>query len=429
MRKVRFIRGLSFLDSVMLGIGFIIGSGIFIMPLFTAQKAGTLSLLAWVLAGIYTIITGACFAEAAAKFPKAGGLYSYAHEAFGDLIGFLAGWTFWIGYWITIATETWAIGYYLQYFLPETSTLTRVMIAAIVAVGLSFVNYRGAKGSANLGDFFTVAKLVPIFLFIVVGLLFIRLENYFPIIPQNISPLPALGSATLLALWAYLGVEIITVPEEEIKNGKRTVPRAIFVAVFTVIVIYMLVSFVFLGLNWRAFSSSQSPLAEAFQSITGRYVGSIGGIILAVGAIVSIVGSLNAVILGAARISYAMSRDKLFPEPFGRLHPAYKTPYVGILVQVILALILTFSLTDFTQLASLAVMFTLVPYTISCLAVFKLVKNAKHEKVILRSRYTPNCSHRLCAPANTVQPISPNLGCRIRLRGDCFLPRTKAYRA
>lgn len=127
---------------------------------------------------------------------------------------------FWIGYWITIAAETWAIGYYLQFFAPQFSLLTRVSIAAIITLILSFINYRGVKLSANLEDFFTVGKLLPIILFIAVGLFFIRPQNYFPLIPQNVSVVPAVGTAILLALWPFLGVEIITVPEEEIKMRK-----------------------------------------------------------------------------------------------------------------------------------------------------------------------------------------------------------------
>jgi amino acid transporter len=389
MRKIRFIRGLSFFDSVMLGIGFIIGSGIFIMPLLMAQQAGTFSLLAWVLAGIYSILTAFCFAEAAAKLPEAGGLYSYAHHAFGDTVGFISGWTFWIGYWITIATEIWAIGYYLQFFLPQLDILARVFISAIIALVLSFINYRGVQISGDLEDVFTVGKLVPLVLFIAVGLFFIQPQNYFPIIPQNISPLPALGSATLLALWAFLGAEIITVPEEEVKNARRVVPKAILIAATTVIGIYLLVSAVFLGVNWQRFANSESPLADAFKAITSGYIGEWGGVIIAVGALISIIGALNAVILGSARISFAMARDRLFPNFFGKLHPKHKTPYVGIIIQTIFALVLAFSLTDFTQLANLAVMFTIIPYTISCLAVLRLIKKAKGDIIILESRVIP----------------------------------------
>ncbi len=395
MRRIRLVRSLSFFDSVMLGLGFLIGSGIFIMPLLMAQVAGTYTLLALAIAGIYTILTGFCFAEAAAKLPKAGGLYSYAHQAFGNFVGFISGWTFWIGYWITIAAETWAIGYYLQFFLPNLALISRVSIAAVITLFLSIINYRGVKLSGDIEDVFTVGKLLPIILFIAVGIFFIQPQNYFPLLPQDsitkqtVSLVPAVGTAILLAMWPFLGVEIITVPEEEIKNARKTVPKAILIAVATVILIYVLVTTVFLGVHWQSFANSQSPLADVFTSLTSGYVGALGGIVIAVGALVSITGALNAVILGSSRISFAMARDRLFPKFFGKLHPKYKTPYIGIIVQTVFALILAFSLTNFTQLATLAVLFTVIPYTLSCLAVLRLIRRAKGEKIILESRIIP----------------------------------------
>ena len=108
MRRVRVVSSLSFFDSVMLGIGFIVGSGIFIMPLIAAETSGTYSIVAWVVGGIYQILTGLCFAECAMKIPKVGGLYSYAHKAYGDFTWFFCGWTFWI--WIPGDDRSGAMG-------------------------------------------------------------------------------------------------------------------------------------------------------------------------------------------------------------------------------------------------------------------------------------------------------------------------------
>ncbi len=104
--RTRFSKDLGLRDSVLLGVGFIIGSGIFLFPIIMASMAGTYSLVSWVIGGVFTIVTGFCFAENASRIPKAGGLYSYAHQELGNTIGFLAGWSFWIGYWLTISTET-----------------------------------------------------------------------------------------------------------------------------------------------------------------------------------------------------------------------------------------------------------------------------------------------------------------------------------
>jgi APA family basic amino acid/polyamine antiporter len=395
MRKIRFLRGLSFFDSLMLGIGFIIGSGIMLMPIIAAKEAGTFSLIAWVIAGIYCILTGFCFAECAAKMPKAGGLYSYAHAAFGDFIGFMTGWTFWFGYWITIATEQWAVALYLKFFLPQLSDFFRVLIAAVSGLFLTALNFRGVKGTGDVGDVFTIGKLLPLILFAAVGLFFINTQNYFPLLPAGKEALPAIGSAIILVLWAYQGAEIITVPEEEIKNAKKTVPKAIIISVITVMGIYLLVSGVALGVaRWENFAGSQSPLAD----ISEVFLGKIGGIVLAVGGLISIFGALNAVILASSRISFAMSRDKLFPKSFSRLHSKFRTPHVALLVQTALAMILTFVpfvlvnygiVLNFSGLASLVVFFTIIPYLLSSLAVLKLIKRAKGQLHIIESRLIP----------------------------------------
>lgn len=395
MRRIRFFRGLSFFDSLMLGIGFIIGSGIMIMPILAAKEAGAFSLVAWIIAGVYCILTGFCFAECAAKLPRAGGLYSYAHAAFGDFVGFMTGWAFWFGYWITIATEQWAVAWYLKFFLPQLSDFFRIVIAAASGLFLTALNFRGAKASGEVEDTFTVGKLLPLILFAAVGLFFINFQNYYPLLPAGKELLPAIGSATILVLWAYQGAEIITVPEEEIKNAKKTVPKAIIISIVTVMAVYLLVSGVALGVaKWEIFAGSESPLAD----IAETFLGKAGGIILAVGGLISIFGALNAVILASARISFAMSRDKLFPKSFSRLHPKFRTPHVALLIQTVLAMSLTFLpfllinygvVLDFAGLASLVVFFTIIPYLFSSLAVLKLIKKAKGELHIIESRLIP----------------------------------------
>lgn len=380
---------MSFFDALMLGIGFLIGSGIFIMPLIAAEAAGTYSLLSWMLGGIYSIFTGLAFAEAAAKIPKAGGLYTYTHKAFGDFVGFFAGWTFWIGYWITIAAEQWALGWYLSFLLPQISLTIRVAVGVMTGLILTYFNFRGVERGARIEDVFTVGKLLAIGVFIIGALMFFKVDNLYPLLPttNTTGALTAVGIATVPVLWAYLGQEIITVPDEEIKNARKTVPKAIIIAVLTVTAIYMLVAVAFLGAaRWSNYIGSQSPLSDVFRSITGSQ---IGGIVIAIGGLISIIGSLDAVILATARISFSMSRDGLFPKVFAKIHPKYKTPYTAILLQTVFALVLTCTVTNFVTLASLAVFFTIVPYALSSFATYRLIVLAKGKLHVLRTRATP----------------------------------------
>ncbi|MDE1855488.1 MAG: amino acid permease [Candidatus Micrarchaeota archaeon] len=395
MRRIRFIKGMGFFDALMLGIGFIIGSGIFIMPLIAAEAAGTYSLVGWFLGGVYSILAGLAFAEAAAKLPEAGGLYTYTHKAFGDFAGFFAGWTFWIGYWITIATEQSALGLYLSFLLPQISLFIRVTIGVLTGLVLTYYNFKGVKTGARIGDFFTVGKLLAIVIFVAGALLFFKVSNLYPLFPGSIAVnaptiaqlIPAIGSATVLALWAYLGVEIITVPDEEIKNAKKTVPRAIVVAVLTVTAIYLIVSTAFLGaVRWTAYVGSQSPLAEVFAAITGSPV---AGLIITLGGIISILGSLNAVILATSRIAFSMSRDGLFPKVFAKVHQKYGTPYAAMALQTVFAIALMYTINNFVVLASLAVFFTIVPYALSSFATFKLIRNEGGKLSVLHFKGTP----------------------------------------
>jgi APA family basic amino acid/polyamine antiporter len=392
LRKVqtRFTKDLSLFDSVLLGIGFIIGSGIFLFPILMASVAGTYSLVSWIIAGVYSIITGLCFAENAQKVPQVGGLYAYAHKSFGNGVGFLTGWSFWTGYWMTIATETVAASLYLRFFLPYLSNFQRILISTAIALLLTAVNYRGVKSGGRTEDVFTVGKMVPLIVFAIVGFSLLNFKNYYPLLPPKANLLPAIGSATVFALWAYLGVEIITVPGEEIHNAKKTVPRAIIISVFTVMAIYLLVAGTALGLGrWESYLTSQSPLADLFQAATQSYVGNAGGILVALGGLIAILGSLNAVILGASRISYAMAKDGLFPSFLDHLHSRFNTPDRAMMIQTVLAISLVFAVSDFKSLASLTILFTIIPYLFSCLSTIRLLARANWKTHVLHTRYIP----------------------------------------
>lgn len=376
--KIRFIRALGLFDSVMLGIGFIVGSGIYIMPIVAASQAGFLSIFAWIIAGVISILTALCFAENAAIVPKAGGLYSYAHIAFGDFWGYLTGYTFWLGYWITIAVEMWAIAWYLGFFMPAVPLLERLLVGFLAGGIFTYINFRGIKQGGKTEDILSVSKILLLLVFVAVGLFFIKTGNLF--LPPVNQPVPQLGtlglllSSTVLVLWAYQGVEIITVPEEEIKNAKKVVPRAIMISVFFVMALYLLVTFVSMGsVNWHNFVTSKSPLPD----IAKTFMGGPGGMLLALGGLIAILSSMNAIILGSARVSYAMARDKLFPKFFDYLHPKYKTPSNALFLHFIFAAVLALAIQSFEKLALIAVLFTLFPYFFSSVATIRLQRKHK----------------------------------------------------
>ena len=159
------------------------------------------------------------------------------------------------------------------------------------------------------------------------------------------------------------------------------------IASVSTMIIYLLVVVAFLGAaRWTSFTASQSPLAAVFSSITHS---EIGGIIITVGGVLAIIGSLNAVILGTARIATAMSNDGLFPKIFGRISVKRQTPYMSLLIQTVIAVILTYTVKDFVTLASIAVFFTIFPYAITAFATLGLIKKAGGRLDILHSKAIP----------------------------------------
>ncbi len=370
MRHLRLARDLGFWDSVLLGVGFIVGSGIFIMPIVAAQTSGSWSIFAWIAAGLYTLLTGLCFAELAVRIPKAGGLYAYAHDVFGDFLGFFTGYTFWLGYWITIAVEILALAWYLSFFTALSFDL-RLAISVFIAFVFTLVNYKGVRWGSNAEDFLTIAKLVPLGILVLAGLAVFNPSAFSSgfATPPTQNLVSAFLASLVLVLWAYQGVEIITVPQEEIKNARKTVPKAIIVSVLSVILLYLLVVLVVLGsVDWRHFTASESALADIGKVLIGGW----GGALLALGGLVSILGALNAVILASARISYAMARDNLFPKIFEHLHHRHSTPDYALLLQFVFAGVLVWFYRDFVFMASLAVFFTLIPWFFSCLAAWRM---------------------------------------------------------
>jgi amino acid transporter len=331
IHRVRLIRGLGYLEAIMLGIGFIVGSGVFIMPLLAAKEAGTLSLFSWIIGGIFSMLTAFCFAELAAKIPKAGGPYAYVHQAFGNATGFMVGWIFWVCYWVTIAGEVLAIALYLQFIFPQLSYFLRILISLIIMIILTAINIKGVKLGSETEDIFTIGKLLPLFLFGIVGLFFVKFSNFYPIIPEGKTMISAIGSSTILVLWAYLGVEIITVPEEEIKDAKKNIRKSILVSVLITNSLYLFIAFVTLGVvSWTNYGS-YSTLFE----VSKTFMGDVGGYILLIGGLISIIGALNAVILACARIAMAISQDNLFPKPLQHIHKKYKTPDYALILQTI----------------------------------------------------------------------------------------------
>lgn len=358
------IRAMGIFDVVCLGINGVVGAGIFLLPGQLSGLVGSGALWMFPLCGIFCFAIALCFAEMGGMYNRTGGAYLYAKDAFGPFIGFLVGWIIWFSSIIGWASVASGFGLYLQYFLPVEGVWLSKAILTVLIIGLSAINYFGVKLGAKTVNFFTVGKLFSLFIFISVGIFFIRKENFVPFHHgENFS------TVVTLALYAYTGFEFIVVPAGEMQHPQRNIPRVIFFVLIIVTALYVIVQTVAMG-TFPGLAVSDKPLADA----ASYFMGTAGGIIIGVGALLSIGGVNAGIALTSPRSLYILSLDGFFPKIFSRIHPAYHTPYLAIIINTALTLLL--SLTgSFKYLVAASVMVSILQYIPTCLAVIVLRKN------------------------------------------------------
>ncbi len=302
-------RELGLFDVINLVIGTIVGADIYIAAAFGAGYLGPSSIFAWLIAGLMAITIALCFAECSSLLPRVGGPYAYAKEAFGDLTGFMVGWSLLIASWSAIAVFPLAFVSYLLFFYPAMPQWMQVLIKIFFVLFLTIINYYGVKEAGKANDILTILKLAPILLFTLFGFVYflfnpgLFLANFTPLAPLGFG---GMGSALVLIFWAYVGFELVTVPSDEIKDAKKTIPKAIILGMGIITLFYLVTNLVILGsVPWVQLSTSTAPLSLAGSVL----LGGLGAILLTFGALFSISGSDEAGILSSARIPYAMVTD------------------------------------------------------------------------------------------------------------------------
>lgn len=369
-------RVLSSFDLTNIVIGAVVGSDIYIVSAITAGLIGPLSILAWLVAGIIAIVIALVFAYSSYYVPKVGGAFAYVSKAFDDFYGFLSGWSMWIAE--ILAFPVFAITFvnYLQYFI-ELDYFQSILVKGLFLFGLTFINILGVKAAGKFNDVLTIVKLLPLFMIIVLGLLSFAnnpnfISNYVPLAPFGFENF---GTAVVLIFWAYVGFELGTLPASEVKNPKKTIPKAIIAGMLIVSLFYLLTNFVVFGtINWKDLQNTSTPLIPVGYALLGV----LGATIMGLGALVSVSGSDEAGLLGTARLSYAMSVDGLFPKIFSKVHRIYRTPYMALLIQGAVAFILSI-FSDVTTLISFSVFTLAFSFLLVCLALIVLKKGREHE--------------------------------------------------
>lgn len=355
-----------FWSIVLLGINGVIGSGIFLLPGKAMKIIGPGSMWVYVFTALLVMSIALCFAEVGGMFEKNGGPYVYAKEAFGEFVGFEVGIMKWaIG---IIAWATMAVGFAtaLSKFWPQAAEgSTKNIIVVTILVGLGILNILGVQIAKYVNNIITVGKLVPLVIFVTIGVFFIKGGNFTPMFPNGVSQ-DTFAAATLLIFYAFTGFESIAVAAADMDNPKKNVPKAIIVVMLLVSVVYILTQGVAIGALGPKLSSSLNPVADA----AAVFLGPIGGILVAVGTLLSIGGINIAASFITPRSGVALAEDGLLPRAIAKQNKN-GTPYIAIIITVALAVPIALS-GSFTKLAAISVISRFAQYVPTCLAVIAL---------------------------------------------------------
>ncbi len=376
MNDAKLVRGLSRFDLTAIAINTIIGAGIFGLPSKVTALIGNYSLLAFAACAVIVAFIVLCFAEVASRFQNTGGMYLYAKEAFGGVVGFEVGWLYWIVRITTFAANCNLLLSYLGFFVPSANEgFLRIALISLIVLILTAVNFIGVKQSAILTNIFTVGKIVPLLIFAAVGLFFVQPANF------NFSAAPEYGafsSAVLLLIYAFVGFEAAVIPAGEVQEPKKTVPFALLIALGIVAVLYILIQIVCIG-TLPELAASERPIADA----ANKFLGSFGASFITIGALVSIFGNLNGGFLTGSRIPFAMAEQQELPQVLTRTHEKFKTPHISLLLTALMMFIFTIQ-SSFISALTISTITRLLVYATTCasLPVFRSRKDAPNAEFL-----------------------------------------------
>jgi len=354
------VRGIRRWDLVAITINGIIGAGIFGLPSKVYSLIGTYSLIAFVVCALVVALIILCFAEVSSRFKETGGPYLYAREAYAPAVAFEVGWLIWLVRVTAFAANCNLLINYLSFFCESATTpFWRASIILVVVAVLAIINLLGIRQTTIVSNVFTIGKLVPIIIFVAAGMFFLNPAAYkFEALPET----GKFSQSVLLLVYAFTGFEMATIPAGEIRDPQRNLPRALLIALLVVAILYIMIQVVCVG-TLPGLAQSQKPLADA----GSQFLGVAGGAIISAGAIVSIIGNLNILLLSGSRLTFAMSEQKQLPEFIGSVHRKFFTPWVSILITAGVMLFLTLKSSFITALtiSAIARLFT---YAATCLA-------------------------------------------------------------
>ena len=354
------------LTTISLVVGNMIGVGIFVLPAVLSSY-GSISLLGWIFTATGALILAKIFSNFSRIIvSKSGGPYIYSKVGFGDFIGFLVAWGYWIACWVGNGAIAIAIIGAASFFIPElaTNSILSVSLGLALIWIFTWINARGIKESGKIQLITTIFKILPLLFVIIVGLFFFEFDNFPAFNLTGESNFSAISAVATLTLYAFLGIECATIPAENIENPDKTIPKATMLGTIIVTILYILGTVVLFGvLPLDILQNSPAPFAEAAKIIGGNY----GGYFVAVGVLISGIGVLNGWILITGQISMATAKDDLFPEFFKKENkngaPVNGFIIGGVLSSIVMLMNYTEGLVEqFEFIVQLTVLVILMPY-------------------------------------------------------------------
>ncbi|HDX9578643.1 TPA: amino acid permease [Bacillus pseudomycoides] len=375
-------RTLGALDLTMLGVGAIVGTGIFVLTgVVAAKHSGPAIILSFALAALACAFAAFCYAEFASSVPVSGSVYTYTYATMGEVFAFLIGWDLMLEY--LLATSAVANGWsaYFQSLLNGFGIQIPTILASAPGAGkggiidlpavciillMTILLSRGVRESARVNNIMVFIKLIVVLLFIFAGVKYVKPENWTPFMPFGFDGV-MVGAATVF--FAFIGFDAVSTAAEEVKRPQRDLPIGIISSLLICTVLYIAVSLVLTGIVPYGKLNISDPVAFALQ-----FIGQDGlAGIISVGAITGITTVMLVMMYGQVRVSYAMSRDGLLPNRFAKVHPKFKTPFLNTWITGIIAALIS-GLVDLSVLAHLVNIGTLSAFALVAIAVIVMRK-------------------------------------------------------
>ena len=378
---VRFERTMGLIGATTLGIGALMGAGIYVLIGLAAGEVGPGAWLSYLICGLLSILSVLMFGELSRRVPVTGGGYAYAYNAIGSFWGFITGWLLALGSIFACAMYATGFAYYLTSILGSSipEAVLKGIAVAIIAV-LTLSNCWGTKKGDRLQKFFTWGNLAVLLILILFSLPSADPGHLKPMFPRGIA---GVGGAIAIIYVSFFGYQLIANNAEEIIDPTRTVPKAMLIALIVSLIFYLAVALIsVMVVPWQSLSESKAPLVDV--AVTG--LGRIGWLLVVLGGVLASAAALNSTLMAQARQIFAMGKDRFLPAIVGRIHATYRTPTAALWAGAIITAVSVISadLTFIVKSANFCFLASLLPISLALRRLYRKSDAAAPANRIMR---------------------------------------------